>query len=473
MGFRDRVVDNRLSLTRLFMLGSLVILATGMAAVGVWVARLIEDDLVRRTATATALYVDSLIAWPLQSLATGESLTPEAVARLDRLLQDSALRKEIALFHVWDRNGVNVYSTMPEAVGQRFPLATELADALAGRVSGEIEYQQGAVNPGNAPRRDLIEIYSPVRNLETGDIIAVAEFYYGAEDLRDAVDAAQRRSWLLVGGATLVIYLLLAAFVQRASNTIARQQRALGDQVARLTELLRQNEEMHRRVRGAAARTTALNERFLRRFSAELHDGPAQDISLALLRLDHVTARCAAVADPVARAVMEEELRTIESSLRRALQEVRATSYDLLLPQLAGLTVTQTVERAVRAHRRRSGQTPDVAMRSVPPEAPVSVKIALYRIVQEALANAWRHAGGADVGIVVDAPDHRLRVEVADRGPGFDVATIGGTDGHLGLLGMRERVESLGGEFAIKSAPGAGTRLVATLPLVPDGGSHD
>ena len=125
-------------------------------------------------------------------------------------------------------------------------------------------------------------------------MIAAAEFYYATDDLDADLAAAQRRSWLVVGGGTLIIALLLAAFVQRIGETIRRQQQALAGQVTQLTELLRQNRELGERVRGAAARTAALNERFLRRFSAELHDGPAQEISLALLRLDHVAVLCSA-----------------------------------------------------------------------------------------------------------------------------------------------------------------------------------
>ena len=78
---------------------------------------------------------------------------------------------------------------------------------------------------------ELIEIYSPIRSRSTGEVIAAAEFYYATDALAGDVAAAQRRSWLVVGGATLVIYLLLATFIQRISNTVRRQQRKLSDQV--------------------------------------------------------------------------------------------------------------------------------------------------------------------------------------------------------------------------------------------------
>src|SRR5205809_555232 len=88
----------------------------------------------------------------------------------------------------------------------------------------------------------------------------------------------------------MAIYLLLGGIVRRGGQTIAAQQAELRDKVAQLTALLAQNEALSSRVRTTSARTTALNERFLQRISAELHDGPAQDLAFALLRLDSIAA---------------------------------------------------------------------------------------------------------------------------------------------------------------------------------------
>lgn len=89
-----------LSFARQFMLGSLVILLGGMAGVGLWVASQIETGVVHRTASTTALYVNSLIASPLQTLAEQNTLRPEDAAELDRLLNETPLGQEVAVFHV-------------------------------------------------------------------------------------------------------------------------------------------------------------------------------------------------------------------------------------------------------------------------------------------------------------------------------------------------------------------------------------
>ena len=92
-------------------------------------------------------------------------------------------------------------------------------------------------------------------------------------------------------------------------------------------------------------------------------------------------------------------------------------------------------------------------------------KITAYRVVQEALTNAFRHAGGAGQRVRAAAHDGQLCLEVCDEGPGFDADKAFEDDHHLGLLGMRERVRSQGGAFRVESHPGGGTKVVACLAM--------
>jgi signal transduction histidine kinase len=286
------------------------------------------------------------------------------------------------------------------------------------------------------------------------------------DNLDQDIASAKQRSWLIVGVAAAVMYLLIAGFVRLASDTIRRQQTELSNQVVRLKELLAQNKELHERVRRAARRTTALNERFLRRFSAELHDGPAQDLGLALLRLDQLLPQ----PEPAQHLQNSEstgpsDFHTVQSSLRHALQEIRAISAGMGLPELENVTLAETVARAVRAHERRTGTQVALHTNALPENAPLPVKITVYRIIQEALSNAYRHAHGADQQVEIDFGCNQLNVAISDKGPGFDKSYEAQWDEHLGLAGMRERVESLGGVFQIESQPGSGTRVIAQLPL--------
>jgi len=92
------------------------------------------------------------------------------------------------------------------------------------------------------------------------------------------------------------------------------------------------------------------------------------------------------------------------------------------------------------------------------------VKIATYRILSEALSNATRHGAGVGIEVRATETDGDLMVEVKDAGVGFDPAQQP-SEGHLGLAGMRERTELLGGRFELASGPGIGTSIRAFLPL--------
>ena len=173
------------------------------------------------------------------------------------------------------------------------------------------------------------------------------------------------------------------------------------------------------------------------------------------------------------RGSLERELDQIQGSLRRSLEEVRATSSGLLLPHLGALTVAQTIDHVVRGHQRRTGVAVEVTRDGLPEAAALSTKIALYRIVQEALNNAWQHAGASAARVAVSRQGDQLQIEIVDSGPGFDPRAGTSSDAHLGLVGMRERAESLGGSFRVESVLGEGTHVTATLPLTSDGEPHE
>jgi len=459
-----RIFLKRLNLSQRFMLASLVILLSGTVGLGEWVGQQIEEGVIHRTAATTALYVDSFIAPNLQELAQNKTLTQEHTDILNRLLQETPLGQQIVSFKVWDASGRVIYSTEPSTIGQVFPVEEGLLLAIEGEVTTQISKLQKEENLlERAKQSRLLETYSPVRLGGTNQVIAVAEFYQTVGDLQKEIIAAQRRSWLAVGLAMLVIYALLAGFVRQASDTIEHQQIALQQQVNQLTELLTQNESLRERIRRAAARFTTLNERFLRRFSAELHDGPLQDLGLALLRLDPVVEQISPIKPD--NGSVKDDLDVVKSSLQRAMEEIRSLSAGLGVPQLNELTLPETLARVIHVHEQRTRTNVALNLFSIPDQVSLPVKITVYRLVQEALNNAFRHAGGREQQVNVGYQAGQITVEVSDHGPGFHYDEGSWWDKHLGLIGMRERVESLGGNFHVVSAPGKGTKVVANLSL--------
>jgi signal transduction histidine kinase len=281
------------------------------------------------------------------------------------------------------------------------------------------------------------------------------------------VASARIATWLVILAATSVIYLALADIVRRGSATIARQQDELQHKVRLLTALLSENRRLGERVHRAVIGATARNEAYLRRLSSELHDGPAQAVGAALLRLDSVMADSRGSANGHSVGVhAHDDLRVIETSLRDALGEIRAQCRGLALPELEGYTLAESVLRAVQVHERRTGTQVALSADNLPEQTTLPMKITVYRLVQEGLTNAFHHAGGKGQKVHVRSDGADIAVEITDSGPGFDRLPVGDTD-HLGLAAMRERTESLGGVFSITSGVGAGSAITARLPLQP------
>ena len=464
---------SRYSLTRQFMMISFGILLLGMVTIGLWVGKQIENGVINRTAAVTSLYVDSFISPHLQVLATESSLGPEQFEELDRLLEVTSLGRQIVSFKVWSSGGRILYSPISNLIGEEFEFDSDLAQAFSGEVVSGISNLQ---EPENEYERQhwetLIETYLPVRAEGSGAVIAAAEFYQVPDDLRAEVRDAQIRSWFIVALATIVMYLLLLGLVTRASNTILFQQSELQEKVSMLSRLLQQNEQLNERVRRAASRTTALNERTLRRISADLHDGPGQDMALALMRVESMTEGDDQVVNGLTKGDGRiEDLKVIHSALNSALKDLRLISRGLRLPELKHLTSSEVAQRTVRDYERKTGRTVRLDIGKMPEIAPLSVKITMYRIIQEALANTFRHAGTAEQFVKVWLEDESLHAEVEDSGIGFDLdAEV--QNGRLGLRVMRERVELLGGSFEIETTPDEGTRIHFSLPLQePDSSS--
>lgn len=457
---RIKIFYARLSWAQRFLLAGLLILSSGMLGIGWWVGQQIETGVVHQTAANTALYVSSVVEPNLQGLTSGGPAAPASAAMVTQLLQDNSLGQHITAIKVWDTTGKIVYATEPRDIGLTFPIDSDLTHALHGWVAADIRLLDKPENlyDKDQGKRRLVT-YTPVRRTGTNEVIAAVEFCQTVDSLDRDIAVAKRNSWLVLGAATAIMYLLLAGFVRFASDTIRRQQNELGSQVRQLRAL-------HERVRGAAQRTTALNERSLRRISAELHDGPAQDLGFALLRLEHLIPKVERVAPVhVQELPGQTDVSLVRNSLRHAMKEIRAISAGMGLPELENLTLAETAARAVETHEHRTGSAVTLQIGQVAEEAPLPVKIAVYRIIQEALHNAYCHANGIDQQVMLSQSERCLYLTISDGGPGFDETRVAAWDEHLGLVGMRERVESLGGSFKIVSELGHGTRIEAQIPL--------
>ncbi len=448
------------------MLVTLLIMTAGTLGVSNWVGGRIEAGVIQQNGATAALSVDSFITPQLQGLGGQGQLDISHLLALQAVLGNTPLGKWVVAYTVRDMSGRLLFSSDPSLVNLAPPTASELASVMHGLVTSEIDRLESDRDSALRKYSDrLVKTYSPARLYNTGSVIAVIEFYQDVDTLQAEIDAARWQSWIVVGAFMIGMYVLLALFSRWTGATIDRQRTELNSQVIRLTDLLSQNQQLHVRVRQAAASVATLHERLLRRIGAELHDGPAQDLSLALMQMDTVRSRGENGKDGSGVPGTPQLLANIEDALKRALAEVRGISSGLSLPQLVALTPTETISHAARAHERRTGTKVSLDLKDLPDALPLPVKITIYRLVQEALNNIFKHAGGAGQQVSVNLTDGNLSVQISDSGPGFNVDDVSRRQDHLGLEGMRERVESLGGTFQVESQPGSGTRIRAILNL--------
>ena len=456
-----------MSLAGRFLLANLAILLVAGLVVGVWIGNQLERSIVERTAAVTALYVESIIEPSVASMIDGGTLTAEEVATLDAHLTSSAMVDRVRSMRIWAPEGRVVYSPDDALIGQQFPVDDHLAEAWAGKVVSHMDDLSGAENAWERARWDrLLEMYLPVRERGTDRIIAVAEFYLPPGEIDEQVAAARLTTWALVTLAIVLAAVLLWRVVKRGSDTIRRQELALSQQVDALTALLARNAELDRQVHQAAERGTMLNERSMRRVSSDLHDGPGQMLSLAMLRLDGLQQRAAAGHRPDA-----DEIAEVEAVLEEAMSDMRSVAAGLRLPELESVSVEDVAARAAGDHQRRSGTPVALTTAALPSQVRLPVKIALFRALQESLSNATRHGHSRRVvvgvrGLRRDLRGDGLALVVRDDGDGFDPATLAHTPG-LGLAGIREQAGVLGGSFEVSSSPGHGTELRVWWPLRP------
>lgn len=447
-----------LSLAHQFAIAAFFVLTGGMIFLGIWVSSRIERGVVQNTANGAALYINSFVEPHALTLLTKPELDEDDVKALDMLLKDTPLGRKVASIKIWLPDGTVVYSNNQSVVGRKFPITGRLKAALSGRVSAAIETEEDEENRHDrAAGSPLIEIYSPLFGGTPARVFAVAEFYQVAEDLKSELQRSRRQSLYAVALTTLAMLSVLFAIVRKGSQTIVQQQARLRTKLVEISETLAENQRLNDVIDEAHKRLVTTNDMTMRRLGAELHDGPAQLISLALLRLDALRP-----GDDEANTTKSADFERVQGALAEALTEIRDLSAGVTLPQLDSIPTNAVLQLVARNHERRSGTT--VAIDLAPtPDLPIPVKACLYRIAQEGLNNAYRHAGGSGQKLRTTFTNDILELEVSDTGAGFSQERKSGL--RLGISGMRDRATSLGGTFDLTSYPGQGTRLTLQFNL--------
>ncbi len=193
-----------------------------------------------------------------------------------------------------------------------------------------------------------------------------------------------------------------------------------------------------------------------RRLARELHDETGQALTSILLGLKHVEDASSPEAARAAAAQLREQIVDTLQNVRRLAVELRPSALD-------DFGLAPALERLAEAFGEQSGIAVDIQTNLDSQRLAPEVETALYRIVQEALTNVAKHAEATRVSIVVTRRESSVTAVIEDDGQGFGAG--GGSGDGLGLVGMKERVGLLGGRLALESTEGAGTTVVAEVPV--------
>jgi len=251
----------------------------------------------------------------------------------------------------------------------------------------------------------------------------------------------------------------LAAFAASAieSTELATAERARSDAVARQVAA----EESERARRDVLAAVIEAQESERARVSRDLHDDIGQALTSVLLGLRLIDGP----ADQQRDADLARRVDEMRQLVVDALHRTRRLAFELRPTVLDDVGLVPALARLVADTAERSGLIIDALVDSASELLDVTPDIAtaVYRVVQEALTNVVHHAQATNATVTVATAAGLLRTLVDDDGIGFDPTEP--CDGHLGLHGMRERAELVGGVVRVVSAPGSGTTIVLEVPI--------
>jgi len=246
---------------------------------------------------------------------------------------------------------------------------------------------------------------------------------------------------------------------------------AIGNQVGVAVEnahLYQQQQEiaeqlrlMQENLRLQLHQVSRAQEEERKRISHELHDDSIQELVVLSRQIDALS---------ISDGLTESHRQRLEELLQKTtdiIQDIRRLSQDLRPAALDRLGLIPALEWLASDVTRFSGLNTNVNVKGNPRRFPEEVELMLFRIVQEALRNVWRHAEAtrADVTVVFD--DTRTTFTIADNGKGFKLPRDAGDlakDGKLGLAGMQERAQLIGAKLKLQSQPGEGTAITVELP---------
>ena len=360
---------------------------------------------------------------------------PEAIAAVDRIVQERVLGERVVRVKLWARDGRIVYSDEPRLIGARFPLEAEKLDVLrSGATNASLTDVSGPENRYERGQGDLYEVYLPIRAPDGTPLL------FETYQRRSAVASTGRRIWMpfaaLMLGSLVLLWLVQVPLAWRLDRRLRRSQ---AEREALLVRAVEASDDERRRI------------------AADLHDGPVQHLA-------GISYTLSAAAQTEGSAAARETLRQAAAGTRDSMRRLRSLLVEIHPPNLRASGLEAALADLLAPLEARGAET----SLSVDPELGLDedAERTVYRAAAEALRNVERHADANRVTVAVEERDDGVRLMVTDDGVGFGPGDRERRreEGHVGLSLLEELAERAGGRLAVRSAPGDGTTFELELP---------
>jgi signal transduction histidine kinase len=411
-----------------------LILITLVGAGGVVVSRrTAEREAVNGAAQATDLLADAVLQPALlDGIVSSEA---DAVARVDTAVRQRVLNHAIRRVKLWTPQGRIVYSDDARLIGRTFPLGAEEAESLtAASIHAEVTDVSRPENQFERGQGKLLEVYRPVWTPSGRALLFETYTPYTA--------VSKRTTQLWRGFAGIVISSLLLLVVLLLP--------VLWALLDRLRRAQRQRESMLQHAVDASTQ-----ER--QRIAGNLHDGVVQE----LVATSFTVTAAAEHAATLGQTQLAARLRTASGAVRGSIGGLRSLLVDIYPPSLRSAGLVAALNDLVGTMRSRDIDVRlDVAGSSSPTGLSPAGEQLVFRVAQECLRNAARHASAEHVDVRLRDAGSDVVLEVEDDGVGFDPAAVGGPaqEGHFGLRMLPDLARQAGATLQVAAAPGAGTR---------------
>jgi len=282
------------------------------------------------------------------------------------------------------------------------------------------------------------------------DQISRRDLTAGDAQLNVTFDVLRLRLILMLS-VTVGVGILLATYAIRRTLHLENE----------LQERYQEGVRARQELKELSARLLSAQEEERRAISRELHDEVGQSLSALLMEAGNAAASVPSDSGQGNAAEIRRHVDSIKKLAEASVNVIRNMTLLLRPSMLDDFGLVPALEWQAREVSKRTGLRVQVSAEETADELSDDYKTCIYRVVQEALHNCARHAQARSVKVVVKQEPHKLLLSVEDDGRGFDARRVRG----LGLVGMAERVNHLGGAFEIKSLPGAGTKVAVQLPI--------